>query len=83
MPVFNSREFIALPSGWQQYLHDIFRIDTMISKIKFPLWQYLNQPLFDDKTELILNPCRFQHTYRVQLLESCWHQKCYSKKHYC
>jgi hypothetical protein len=39
--------------------------------IPFPLWPFLNQPLFTS-TEVILNPFLFQHHYRIQLLERCW-----------
>ncbi len=47
----------------------------------FPALQYLNQPLFDSTTELILNPRRFQYVHRVQVLESCWVMECYSQDH--
>ncbi|BAZ40950.1 hypothetical protein NIES4101_69120 [Calothrix sp. NIES-4101] len=39
-------------------------------KIKFPLWQYLNQPLKHPKT--VINPFRFWHNYKIQRLEYCW-----------
>ncbi len=42
------------------------------TKIKFPLWQYLNQPLFSRDTQLIWNPQRFAILWRIQLLERCW-----------
>ncbi|MBD1837330.1 hypothetical protein NC997_19740 [Trichocoleus sp. DQ-A2] len=41
-------------------------------KIRFPLWQFLNQPLFSSKTKLVLNPRRFSYCYRIHLLERCW-----------
>jgi len=44
------------------------------TKIKFPLWQYLNQPLFSSETKLILNPRRFALVWRTELLERCWHK---------
>ncbi|MBW4537681.1 MAG: hypothetical protein KME43_00900 [Myxacorys chilensis ATA2-1-KO14] len=40
-------------------------------KTQFPVWQYLNQPLFHQAYPLILNPKRFWHHYRVELLERC------------
>ncbi|WP_460201994.1 hypothetical protein [Scytonema sp. NUACC21] len=43
---------------------------------KFPLWQYLNQPLMDPKVKLVLNPRRFARHYRVELLERCWYKEC-------
>ena len=48
-------------------------------KIKFPLWHFLNQPLFSPTTKLVLNPTLFAYLYRVRLLERCWAQKCDSK----
>ena len=42
------------------------------STIKFPLWQYLNQPIFSAATRLVLNPRHFGYLYRVQTLERCW-----------
>jgi hypothetical protein len=49
------------------------------TKIKFPLWQYLNQPLFSRETQLIWNPQLFAILWRIQLLERCWRKKSYSK----
>ncbi|BAZ30623.1 hypothetical protein NIES4074_30840 [Cylindrospermum sp. NIES-4074] len=42
------------------------------TKIKFPLWQYLNQPLFSRDARLVWNPQRFAAIWRIQLLERCW-----------
>jgi hypothetical protein len=39
-------------------------------KIRFPLWQYLKQPLFDRTT--VISPFKFWHNYQVRLLECCW-----------
>ncbi|MBD1836325.1 hypothetical protein H6F74_08605 [Trichocoleus sp. FACHB-90] len=41
------------------------------NKIKFPLWQFLNQPIFSSKTKLVLNPRRFLYLYSIHLLERC------------
>ncbi|MEH1985324.1 MAG: hypothetical protein V7K53_23480 [Nostoc sp.] len=49
------------------------------TKIKFPLWQYLNQPLFSRDTKLVLNPQRFVLIWRLQLLERCWTKACDAK----
>ena len=39
---------------------------------KFPIWHYLNQPLFEGPTTiLILNPRRFVYLHRIKLLERC------------
>ncbi|MBD2139021.1 hypothetical protein H6F32_15905 [Anabaena sp. FACHB-1237] len=48
-------------------------------KIKFPLWQYLNQPLFSNDTKIIWNPQRFAIIWRIQLLERCWNKECDAK----
>jgi hypothetical protein len=39
-------------------------------KIRFPLWQYLKQLLVDKSK--VINPFKFWHNYRVQMLENCW-----------
>jgi hypothetical protein len=49
------------------------------TKIKFPLWQYLNQPLFSRDNQMIWNPQRFAILWRTQLLERCWKKECDSK----
>jgi hypothetical protein len=46
-------------------------------KIKFPLWQYLNQPLFS--RDLELSPQRFAYNWRIGLLKRCWHKECDAK----
>lgn len=59
---------------------------TMASEdiqLKFPLWQFLNQPIFSSKTKLILNPSRFAYCYRIQLLERCLTKQCDSREHPC
>ncbi|BAY59094.1 hypothetical protein NIES2135_59700 [Leptolyngbya boryana NIES-2135] len=43
-------------------------------KPRFPVWQYLNQPLFHLAYPLILNPRRYWFHYRVELLERCFMQ---------
>nr|WP_072032362.1 MULTISPECIES: hypothetical protein [unclassified Fischerella] len=52
------------------------------TKLKFPLLQYLNQPLFNSNTKLVLNPRRFAHLYRVGLLKRCWTRDCDAKRPY-
>ncbi|MBH8550954.1 hypothetical protein I8751_00815 [Nostocaceae cyanobacterium CENA357] len=48
-------------------------------KIKFPIWQYLNQPLFSGDSQLELNPRRFAHGWRIKLLKRCWTRECDAK----
>ncbi|MDP8963421.1 MAG: hypothetical protein M3O33_05425 [Cyanobacteriota bacterium] len=52
-------------------------------KIKFPLWQFLNQPLFSRSTKLVLNPTLFATLYRIQLLERCLTKECDSQGRHC
>ncbi|MDJ0636461.1 MAG: hypothetical protein QNJ34_25010 [Xenococcaceae cyanobacterium MO_188.B29] len=42
-----------------------------------PLWQYLNQPLLDNKSVWDLN--FFWYLYKVQLLRKCWDKECLPK----
>jgi hypothetical protein len=46
-------------------------------KIRFPMWQFLNQPLFCAKTTL--NPRRFWYRYQIELLERCLIKECSSE----
>ena len=41
--------------------------------LNFPLWQFLQQPLFSSKNKLIIHPRRFETAYRIELLERCWY----------
>lgn len=52
-------------------------------EIRFPLWAFLNQPIFSSETELVLNPKRFAYLHRVKYLESCWTQNYNSKGRRC
>ncbi|MEO1521092.1 MAG: hypothetical protein AAFU78_09970 [Cyanobacteria bacterium J06633_2] len=45
---------------------------SRISKLKFPLWQYLKQPVFQADNPLILNPSRYWFMHRASHLERCW-----------
>lgn len=49
------------------------------NQIKFPLWQYLNQPIFGRDRKLVLNPRRFAYRYRVELIKRCWFKECDAK----
>jgi hypothetical protein len=41
------------------------------AKLKFPIWAFLNQPLFDPNFKVILHPQRFKQLYHLQFLERC------------
>jgi hypothetical protein len=52
----------------------------MISVLsKFPIWHYLNQPLFEKAIVTpVLNPRRFLYLHRIELLERCLERECKS-----
>ncbi len=52
------------------------------TKIKFPLWDYLNQPVFSSDTKFILNPRKFEQVWRIKMLERCWDQQCDTTGHH-
>ncbi|MBW4658179.1 MAG: hypothetical protein KME15_05860 [Drouetiella hepatica Uher 2000/2452] len=41
------------------------------TRLKFPLWKYLTQPLFSPEFKS-LNPRRFWHLYNAEQLKVCW-----------
>lgn len=51
-------------------------------KIRFPFWQYLNQPIFTSEFNTVLNPRRFWRIHRIDLLERCLMKECTSNKDY-
>ncbi len=40
-------------------------------KIQFPIWKYLNQPVFDPCVKTVLNPRVFWRFHSIELLERC------------
>ncbi len=40
--------------------------------LKFPVWQYLTQPLFQDDFRFRLSPKNFWKDYQVDFLEHCF-----------
>ncbi|MEL6554044.1 MAG: hypothetical protein AAFQ63_11360 [Cyanobacteria bacterium J06621_11] len=43
-----------------------------ISPTRFPLWQYLSQPIGQEGCRLIVNPRKFWHTKKLRHIERCW-----------
>lgn len=39
---------------------------------KFPVWQYLRQPIGERDRKLIVNPMKFWHLQKVHYIERCW-----------
>ena len=64
-------------------LYDFPHMASKDIKLKFPVWQFLNQPVFSSKTKLILDPRLFAYLYRVKLLERCWTKVCDSQGRQC
>ena len=52
-------------------------------KLSFPFWQFLNQPLFDSRAQVVLNPSRFCRLHQVSLLERCLSKECASHDSRC
>jgi hypothetical protein len=53
------------------------------TKLTFPVWQFLSQPVFDSKFQVVLNPRRFWRFHQVSLLERCLSKECASKDSRC
>ncbi|MCU0524513.1 MAG: hypothetical protein MUF72_06780 [Elainella sp. Prado103] len=51
-------------------------------QIRFPLWQFLNQPLFDPYVPLVLSPNRFWQRYQIEHLERCWSRNFHPEEKY-
>ncbi len=50
-------------------------LQTMkMRKIWHPLWQYLNQSIFNSQSQSVWHLRRFWYLYKIQLLEKCWHK---------
>ncbi|MEM9484658.1 MAG: hypothetical protein AAGA83_13315 [Cyanobacteria bacterium P01_F01_bin.116] len=43
--------------------------------MKFPLWQYLQQPVFSRQYKTILSPFKFWQSHNIQHLERCWEKE--------
>jgi hypothetical protein len=39
--------------------------------VRFPLWQFLNQPVFDPTYKTVFSPRKFIRVHTVELLERC------------
>lgn len=54
----------------------------MLSKylfMRFPLWQFLKQPVFDQHYKTVFSPRLFWHIYQIQLFERCLRIDCAAK----
>jgi hypothetical protein len=43
----------------------------MLRLLQFPVWKFLNQPLFEPYCDPVLNPARFWHIHQIDYLERC------------
>lgn len=53
----------------------------MRSLFKFPVWQFLKQPLFETHYYPVLNPKRFWYLYKINFLERCLDREFESNTH--
>ena len=51
-------------------------------KLQFPLWQFLNQPIFNSKMPLVLNPGQFWQRYQITHLERCFGRAYRPEEHF-
>lgn len=51
-------------------------------QICHPVWQYLNQPVFERYQSQIWHPYRFWYSYKIKLLEKCLRKDINSESHY-
>jgi hypothetical protein len=47
----------------------------------FPLWEFLNQPVFDADAKF-MSPSEFQYRHQVERLERCWSIACQDRDKY-
>lgn len=45
---------------------------TSLKNFWIAIWQYLNQPLFDQDNPTVLDPWKFDRYNKIQFLENCW-----------
>lgn len=55
-------------------------MNLKIRQITQPIWEYLNQPIFDPQS--VWKPNRFWYVYKIHLLERCWQKESPSQNHY-
>ena len=41
-------------------------------RVWIALCKYLNQPLFDQSSKIVLDPWKFDRYNKIQFLENCW-----------
>jgi len=51
-----------------------------IRQITLPMWEYVNQPIFDRHS--VWKPNRFWYVYKINLLERCWQKESASQNHF-
>jgi hypothetical protein len=48
--------------------------------IRFPVWKFLNQPLFETDYQPILSPGRFWRLHQIEFLERCLEREAQAKR---
>ena len=51
-------------------------------QIWHPLWQYLNQSIFDSQSQSVWHLRRFWYLYKIRLLERCWQKDSAAESHH-
>jgi hypothetical protein len=49
--------------------------------MRFPIWKYLNQPVFSRLYKTRFNPRTFWRCHRIQYLERCWSKEFKPEEH--
>ena len=67
--------------GWGE-LKVMVTWKTNLKSFWITLWRYLEQPLFDKNSTVILDPWKFDRHNKIQFLEDCWKLDYSSKEKY-
>ena len=47
-------------------------MNTSPKRLRFPVWKFLNQRVFDPETPAFFMPHKYWRYYKCQHLETCW-----------
>ena len=70
--MFQLYSLLAVLDSYPVLFYRLLLMIPKISKINFPVWQYLNQSLFNEHCPAILSPSLYFHFYQVRYLDKCW-----------
>jgi hypothetical protein len=49
-------------------------MNVKIQQAFLPVWYYLNQSVFDERSGSVWNIKQFNYLYKIQFLEKCWYK---------